>query len=115
MGASGASRRPGVVSTRQPTTMPGPPGEAPDSTAVRTALWRALHVELDEPPHVLDDRLGLQLVAPEGPWRERPDMGPMGTRGFRAAIVARARFVEDLVAAQLAAGATQFVILGAGL
>src|SRR4029077_21137958 len=25
----------------------------PDNTAVRTALWRALHVEVDAPPHVL--------------------------------------------------------------
>jgi hypothetical protein len=24
----------------------------PDNTAVRTALWRALHVEIDPPPHV---------------------------------------------------------------
>ena len=89
--------------------------EEPDNTAVRTALWRALHVEIDPPPHVLDDRLGLQLVAPDGTWRDRPDMDPVGTRGFRAAIVARARFVEDLVAEQAAAGITQVVILGAGL
>ncbi len=32
-------------------------GEVPDSTAVRTALWRALHVEVDAPPHVLEDTL----------------------------------------------------------
>ena len=89
--------------------------EEPDNTAVRTALWRALHVEVDPPPHVLDDRLGLQLVAPDDAWRDRPDMDPVGTRGFRAAIVARARFVEDLVAEQAAGGITQLVILGAGL
>jgi methyltransferase (TIGR00027 family) len=89
--------------------------EEPDSTAVRTALWRALHVEVDPPPHVLDDQLGLQLVAPDPTWRDRPDMDPVATRGFRAAIVARARFVEDLVAEQVAAGVTQLVILGAGL
>jgi len=27
---------------------------APDNTAVRVALWRALHVDVD-PPHVLED------------------------------------------------------------
>ena len=91
------------------------PAEVPDHTAVRTALWRALHVEVDPPPHVLEDRLGLQLVAPDDSWRDRPDMDPAGTRGFRAAIVARARFVEDLVAEQVAAGVTQLVLLGAGL
>lgn len=91
------------------------PTGVPDNTAVRTALWRALHVEVDSTPHVLEDRLGLELVAPDDTWRDRPDMDPVGTRGFRAAIVARARFVEDLVAEQAAAGVSQLVLLGAGL
>jgi methyltransferase (TIGR00027 family) len=89
--------------------------DEPDSTAVRVALWRAMHVEVDPPPHVLDDVVGLQLAAPDDNWRDRPDMHPIGTRGFRAAIVARARFIEDLVADQAAAGVTQYVSLGAGL
>ena len=87
---------------------------APDDTAVRVALWRALHVEVDPPPHVLEDEVGLKLAAPDGGWRSRPDMSPF-TRPFRASIVARARFVEDLVAAQAARGVRQYVILGAGL
>jgi methyltransferase (TIGR00027 family) len=82
---------------------------------VRVALWRATHVEIDPPPHVLEDVVGLQLAAPDDHWRDRPDMHPIGTRGFRAAIVARARFIEDLVAEQVAAGVDQYVILGAGL
>jgi methyltransferase (TIGR00027 family) len=89
--------------------------QQPDSTAVRTALWRALHVEVDAPPPVLDDRLGLELVAPDEGWRDRGDMHPVGTAGFRAAIVARARFIENLVAEQVAAGVGQLVLLGAGL
>ena len=28
---------------------------APDGTAVRVALWRAMHVLVDPPPHVLAD------------------------------------------------------------
>ena len=28
---------------------------AADSTAVRVALWRAMHLEADPPPHVLED------------------------------------------------------------
>src|SRR5580698_9194351 len=36
----------------------------PDSTAVRVALWRAQHVQIDPPPHVLEDEIGLKLVAP---------------------------------------------------
>jgi methyltransferase (TIGR00027 family) len=95
--------------------MTGVDANAPDSTAVRVALWRAMHVEVDQAPHVLEDVVGLQLAAPDRGWRDRPDMDPFGTRGFRAAIIARARFIEDLVAEQVAAGVAQYVILGAGL
>ena len=88
---------------------------APDGTAVRVALWRALHVEVDPPPHVLDDTVGLRLADPDPDWRARGDMDPDGTRAFRASIVARARFLDDLVREQAAGGVGQYVILGAGL
>ncbi|HEY4298864.1 MAG TPA: class I SAM-dependent methyltransferase [Paraburkholderia sp.] len=88
---------------------------APDSTAARVALWRALHVEADPSPHVLEDKIGLQLLAPDENWRERGDMDPQFTRPFRASIVARARFIEDLVVDEAGRGLTQYVILGAGL
>jgi len=52
-----------------------------DSTAVRVALWRALHVQVDSPPHVLDDerrpevasRLCVFEVDPPGPqsWKRQ--------------------------------------------
>lgn len=86
----------------------------PDNTAVRTALWRALHVEVDSPPYVFEDTIGLKLVAPDDGWRNRSAMG-LFTRPFRASILARARFVEDLVVEQAARGVEQYVILGAGL
>jgi methyltransferase (TIGR00027 family) len=89
--------------------------EAPDGTAVRVALWRAMHILLDPPPHVLQDEIGLQLAAPDDGWRRRPDMDPRATSGYRAAIVARARFIEDLVVEQAGHGVAQYVILGAGL
>jgi len=40
---------------------------------------------------VLEDSVGLKLLAPEDGWQARPDMDPAGTRGFRASVVARAR------------------------
>jgi methyltransferase (TIGR00027 family) len=89
--------------------------ETPDNTAVRCALWRAMHVLVDPPPHVLEDEIGLRLVDPGDGWRDRPDMDPGATRGSRAAVVARARFLEDLVAAQADRGVDQYVLLGAGL
>ncbi|WP_425577651.1 class I SAM-dependent methyltransferase [Nocardia callitridis] len=74
-----------------------------------------MHVQVDPPPHVLDDEVGLRLLAPDTNWRSRPDMDPESTSGFRAAIVDRARFIEDLVIEQAKLGVTQYVILGAGL
>lgn len=88
---------------------------APDSTAARVALWRALHVQIDAPPHVLEDEVGLKLLAPGPDWRERGDMDPQFTRPFRASIVARARFIEDMVIEHADRGVQQYVILGAGL
>ncbi|HET6608077.1 MAG TPA: class I SAM-dependent methyltransferase [Rhodopila sp.] len=95
--------------------MPDDQTATPDSTAVRVALWRALHLEVDPPPHILEDKAGLELAAPDTGWRDRPDMNPQFTRPFRASIVARARFIEDLVAEQADRGVGQYVILGAGL
>lgn len=86
----------------------------PDSTAVRVALWRALHIQADSPPYILEDEIGLQLAAPGEGWQNRPDMSPF-TRQFRASILARARFIEDLVTEEANRGLTQYVILGAGL
>lgn len=88
---------------------------APDSTAARVALWRALHVRIDPPPHVLEDEIGIKLLAPQEDWHLRGDMDPQFTRPFRASIVGRARFIEDLVIDQAGRGLSQYVILGAGL
>lgn len=87
----------------------------PDATAARVALWRALHVQHDLPPHVIEDELGLRLLAPNDGWQQRPDMDPVFTRPFRASIVARARFIEDLIVDQATRGVAQYVLLGAGL
>jgi methyltransferase (TIGR00027 family) len=85
----------------------------PDNTAVRTALWRALHVQVDAKPPILEDEIGLKLIAPPDDWQQRPDM--KFTKRLRASIVARARFIEDLIIEQSQHGISQYVILGAGL
>ena len=87
----------------------------PDNTAVRTALWRALHLQIDSSPHIIEDDIGLKLIAPAEGWQQRPDMHPDFTKRLRASIVARARFIEDLVIEQSKSGIGQYVILGAGL
>jgi len=106
---------PGPTVTGPTVTEPAVPEQQPDNTAVRTALWRALHTEVDAAPPILADRVGLELVAPEDGWRDRPDMDPRFTAGFRASIVARARYIEDVVAGAAERGPVQYVILGAGL
>ncbi|MFF4504991.1 class I SAM-dependent methyltransferase [Streptomyces sp. NPDC001401] len=88
---------------------------AADHTAVRVALWRALHLRADPPPHVFEDEIGLRLADPGDGWRDRPDMDVHATRRTRASIVARARFVEDLVVERAGEGVDQYVVLGAGL
>ncbi len=55
------------------------PIDGPDTIAVRVALWRALHVEIDAAPHVFEDEIGLRLAAPDGDWRHRGDMDPVRT------------------------------------
>jgi methyltransferase (TIGR00027 family) len=74
-----------------------------------------MHVAVDPPPHVLVDEIGLQLAAPEDGWRRRPDMAADATRRARTSIVARARFIEDLVEDEARRGVRQYVLLGAGL
>ena len=87
----------------------------PDNTAVRTALWRALHLKADAKPPVFEDEIGLKLAAPEEGWQNRPDMNADFTKCVRASILARARFVEEMIAEEIGRGITQYVILGAGL
>jgi methyltransferase (TIGR00027 family) len=86
----------------------------PDHTAVRVALWRALHLEVDAVPYVLKDNVGAQIVGEEG-WRNRPDMDPQRFIGPRASIVGRARLIEDVLEELVQRGVGQYVILGAGL
>lgn len=95
--------------------MDRPSRPIPDTSALRVALWRAIHVQVDSPPHVLEDEIGLKLAAPEEGWRSRPDMNPEFTKSFRASIVGRSRFIEDLVIEKTGQGIHQYVILGAGL
>lgn len=78
-------------------------------------MWRALHVQIDPPPHVLEDEIGLKLIAPPENWQARPDMNPAWTSRIRASMVARARFVEDLLAEKVKQGVAQYVLLGAGI
>ncbi len=91
--------------------------DAPSLMAQSVALVRAVHQILDA-PLVLEDHLALAMVGGEAGAAltaapERFDTP--GSRHMRAFMVARARYAEDELAAALARGASQYVVLGAGL
>jgi hypothetical protein len=66
-----------------------------------------MHVQVDPPPQVLEDEIGLWLAAPDEGCRRRPDMNQHATSRFRASIVARARFIENLVVEQAGRGVSK--------
>jgi len=88
----------------------------PSRTAMRVALRRAAHQLLDN-PRVLDDPLAVRIVGNTAaeihaePARHRTRIA----RHFRAFMVVRSRYAEDQLAASVARGIAQYVILGAGL
>ena len=77
----------------------------PNNTAERAALWRALHVQVDDKPYIIEDEVGLRLIAPPDDWQQRPDM--KYTKRIRASIVARTRYIEDLIIEQSNQGISQ--------
>ncbi|HUN62869.1 MAG TPA: class I SAM-dependent methyltransferase [Candidatus Sulfotelmatobacter sp.] len=89
---------------------------APSRTALRVALRRAAHQLLDS-PKVLDDPLAVAIVgeAVTEIDHERARHQSAEATRFRAFMVARSRYAEDQLAESIARGATQYVVLGAGL
>jgi methyltransferase (TIGR00027 family) len=82
------------------------------------ALRRAAHQLLDH-PRVLDDPIALRIIGPDQAEALRADPGAYDRstfdRALRAFLVARSRVAEDALAAAVAAGVRQYVVLGAGL
>lgn len=80
-------------------------------------MRRAAH-QLFDNPRVLDDPIALPILGGDAQARIRADALTHRTQGakyFRAFMVVRSRFAEDCLADSVARGATQYVILGAGL
>jgi len=86
-------------------------------TALRVAQQRAAH-QLFDAPQVFADGLAVPILGAEAEEQMRGSAADYRTPfalDFRAAVVARSRFCEDCVAAAMANGLRQVVILGAGL
>src|SRR6185312_16229610 len=93
----------------------------PSHTALRVAMRRAAHHLFDDPPLVFTDPFAVRILGPHAAEIERtPGRNPAHkprpfSVGLRAFLVARSRYAEELLAHAVANGATQYVILGAGL
>lgn len=99
----------------------------PSQTAFATAYMRAIHVNLDAPPPVLDDRVAFRLLprymqrfiwqqkAMNSAFPRRPRVRDPGSKAMRAQIVVRARYAEDCLKDARVQGVRRYVILGAGL
>ena len=85
----------------------------PSATARGAALSRAVHQIVDF-PRVLEDPYALPIL---GPVRNSELQAAVDyqSRPLRASIVMRSRYAEDRLAAAVARGVRQYVILGAGL
>jgi methyltransferase (TIGR00027 family) len=95
--------------------------EGPSRTALATAYARAYH-QIADRPRILTDPLAARLLGVTAdelsefaePTEDRPGSGAT-YRPRRLFFAARARFAEDRVAAAVATGVRQVVILGAGM
>jgi methyltransferase (TIGR00027 family) len=92
-------------------------GETRSLTAQRAAMRSTVHQMIDH-PRVFEDPLAIAIIGEEalanlkaGPER----LERTGSQHLRAFVAARNRFAEDELAAAIGRGATQYVILGAGL
>lgn len=89
----------------------------PSRTAKIVAATRAAHLRFDPPPHLLEDRIGAQLLGDEA--EPLIAMHADGESWIllenRLFLPFRARFGEDLLARAHAEGVRQLVLLGAGL
>ncbi len=88
----------------------------PSISAQRVALHRAAHQLLDH-PLVFPDPLAVAITGEEGAALAQSTPKPLDfeSRFIRAFMVARSRYAEDQLAAAVAKGVKQYVILGAGL
>ena len=82
-------------------------------TALRVAIRRAAH-QLADQPRVLDDPIAVPLLGPGFARDMERAMHPVA-RDFRLFMAARSRYAEDRLAASVADGVAQYVVLGAGL
>ena len=92
--------------------------EQPSQTAMTAAAARAAHLIVDGSPTIFADPLAATLLGERADefidYHRRSGDHPI-LRGARQQVVVRSRCTEDRLAARMADGVTQYVVLGAGL
>jgi methyltransferase (TIGR00027 family) len=83
-------------------------------TALGAAGHRAAHQALERGA-IFSDPLALRIMGPDADEAVKEAEQDQRRRGLRLFIAVRARFAEDALAAAIAVGVTQLVVLGAGL
>ena len=86
----------------------------PSRTALGAAYHRAAHQVLERGA-IFSDPLAARILGPDAGAAVREAQADPSRRGLRLFIAVRARFAEDALAAAVARGARQLVVLGAGL
>jgi methyltransferase (TIGR00027 family) len=87
-------------------------------SARTAAAARAAHLIVDEPPLIFSDTMARRLLGDEADdliGYHLAHGNHFVLAGARGQVACRSRFAEDALAAAVAAGTTQYVILGAGL
>jgi methyltransferase (TIGR00027 family) len=105
------------VTDREQSNEPSNSNE-PSSTALTAAAARAAHLLVDEPPFIFADTLAAALLGERadeliGYHRLHPTHPILSAA--RSQVICRSRYAEDRLAAGVAAGIRQYVLLGAGL
>jgi methyltransferase (TIGR00027 family) len=86
----------------------------PSRTAQRVAVRRAAHQLLDR-PLVFEDPFALLIIGPDAAAATAAKADGRISSSFRAFMAVRSRYAEDELAAAVARGTRQYVVLGAGL
>src|ERR1700761_7725292 len=86
----------------------------PSRTALSAAAHRAAH-QVAEAGRIFSDPLALKILGPQADAIVAQMTTDPSRRGMRLFIAARTRFAEDALAAAVARGVRQLVVLGAGL
>lgn len=97
---------------------PAPVPRGASRTAVGVAVLRWLHQSIDGEPKILDDPISGPLLGESVLRTVATHLGDPhapSVRELRAHVVLRSRFSEDRLAAAVARGVTQLIVLGAGL